>query len=161
MESDLIEDVNEDLCDVTKVSDNTFYVTLTKRGIESELESRGHNQKDISFITKLIDVKELEQQKALINYLKLEQELKGSIVYVMLRDGRTDTDEDLFKDTYCLPLNTFFSCLSEHNFKPVRTDIITPSTNIVKEEYPNYLFNNESFSKLLSVFIDVGLGGDR
>lgn len=148
---------NSHLYDITHLGNNSYYLTLTFEGVNSVLNHHNLEGKDKEKVLKLVEDKEKEQKSALVDYLKLERELKSNVVFVMLRDGRVSTDADLFKDTYSLPLDVFFNSLLSSGFKLVSTDTLRPECEIRNTNYGDFLFANKNYDKLLSAFIDVSV----
>lgn len=157
---DRIKNADRELCNITRVSSDVYYATLTDLGVIEVLSQGGILEKDANSILSHIKNREIEQVNALIGYLRLEQQLNSSVVFVMLVDGGVHMDEKSFRKMYSLPLDMFFSSITRNGFLPVRTDTIKTSSLIEENEYSKFLFANKKYRKILSVFIDVARQGD-
>ena len=151
----VIEGVDESFYERTEIKDGSIYVTLTPEGVEGVLKQRGMTTKLSEIVLDYVNAREASQLNALLSYLKLEKELGGKVVSIMLRDANVSTDSKMFKTTYNLPLKTFFRALADNNYSVTNLDTMETVDVVEEADYYKFLFANKQYNKLLSVFIDI------
>ena len=155
VEDNALEGVSEDYCTITKVSDNVNYVTLTEKGVACVLTEKGLSEEDSNSIINFIHFREEQELEALVGYLKLEQELSSSVVFILLRDGSISIDDRMSRKSYNIPLDLLFKAITDNKFKPFNVSEIETSEKITEKDYGKHLFSDKTHHKLLSVFVDV------
>lgn len=155
MNSEAITDVNEELVSVNPIDVDVYLATLTLEGVLHVLKRVGVSYEDSLDVLKDIELSEKMQISALLDYLKLEKYLGNKIIYIMLKDARVRTNENMFKLTYSLPLTVILDVIEDTGYKLIDKNTVK-AVNLKEDlDYRNFIYLNKQYDKIASLFISI------